>query len=65
MSTAHTRTLRRALDTCGGNVHILAQTLQVPPEELYAWLAGRKALPTPVYIAALDVVARGRLQGAA
>ena len=62
MSTAQTRTLRRALDAYGGNVQLLAQALGVPANDLYGWLSGARVPPTPVYMAALDVVARGRIQ---
>jgi DNA-binding transcriptional regulator YiaG len=62
MNTAHTRTLRRALESCGGNAQTLAEILRVTKSELSAWLAGTHVPPTRVYLAALDVVARGPLR---
>lgn len=54
--TLQARTLRRALDACGSAV-ALAKALGVPPADLSAWLNGHVALPTPIYIKALDLVA--------
>jgi DNA-binding transcriptional regulator YdaS (Cro superfamily) len=56
--TAHTRTLRRAVEVVGSPER-LADTLGVSPESLRAWLAGDQALPNEVYLRALDVVSHG------
>ena len=56
--TAQTRTLRRALEVVGSPER-LAETLDVSPEKLAAWLAGDQALPNDVYMRALDVVSHG------
>jgi DNA-binding transcriptional regulator YdaS (Cro superfamily) len=56
--TAHTRTLRRAVEVVGSPKE-LAETLGVSPESLAAWLAGDEALPSEVYLRALDVVSQG------
>jgi hypothetical protein len=65
MDTAQTRTLRRALDACGGNRETLARTLAVSAPDLALWLEGKQIPPTRVYLAALDVVARGPLRHSA
>jgi hypothetical protein len=65
MDTAQTRTLRRALAACSGNTKTLAEILGVPIAELAPWLAGKNAPPTRVYLAALDIVARGPLRRSA
>ena len=62
MDTAQTRTLRRALAACGGNTKTLTEILGVSIGDLSPWLAGKKVPPTRVYLAALDVVARGPLR---
>ena len=49
--TAHTRTLRRAVEALGSPEE-LAETLGVSPENLAAWLAGDQALPNEVYMRA-------------
>jgi DNA-binding transcriptional regulator YdaS (Cro superfamily) len=56
--TAHTRTLRRAVEVVGSPEE-LAETLGVSPESLAAWLAGDQALPNDVYMRALDLVSQG------
>ena len=56
--TAHTRTLRRAVEVVGSPEE-LAETLGVSPESLAAWLAGDQALPNEIYLRALDVVSHG------
>ncbi|HEY3074423.1 MAG TPA: YdaS family helix-turn-helix protein [Burkholderiales bacterium] len=56
--TAHTRTLRRAVEVVGSPEE-LAETLGVSPESLAAWLAGEQALPNEVYMRALDLVSQG------
>ena len=65
MSTSQTRTLRRALDACGGKPEKLARVLGVSIQDLSEWLLGRKAPPMRVYLDALDVVARGPLRRSA
>jgi DNA-binding transcriptional regulator YdaS (Cro superfamily) len=56
--TAHTRTLRRAVEVAGSPER-LAEALGVSPESLAAWLLGEQALPNEVYLRALDVVSHG------
>jgi len=56
--TAHTRTLRRAVEVVGSPEE-LAETLGVSPESLAVWLVGDQALPNDVYMRALDVVSQG------
>ena len=56
--TAHTRTLRRAVEVAGSPER-LAEALDVSPESLSAWLLGDQALPNDVYLRALDVVSQG------
>ena len=58
MRGADLRTLQRALATLG-SAERLAQALRVPPADLEDYLAGRKPVPPAVFLAALDVVARG------
>lgn len=59
VSGAHTRTLERALEIVRTKER-LAATLRVSVDELEAYLAGTKPLPTEAYIAALDIVANGK-----
>lgn len=54
--TPQTRTLHRGVDACGGIV-ALAKALGVSVADLSAWLRGHIALPTEIYIKALDLVA--------
>jgi hypothetical protein len=56
MDGAHKRTLERALDIVVSKER-LAGMLKVPMDDLNAYLSGEKALPNPVFIAALDIVA--------
>jgi DNA-binding transcriptional regulator YiaG len=56
--TAQTRTLRRAVEVVGSPKE-LADTLGVSLESLAAWLAGEQALPSEIYLRALDVVSQG------
>ena len=56
--TAQTRTLRRAVEVVG-SPKALADTLGVSLESLAAWLAGDEALPSEIYLRALDVVSQG------
>lgn len=53
------RTLHRALGLLG-SPEALAAALGVAPEQLQRWLHAGEAVPTKVYLAALDIVARGR-----
>lgn len=57
--TPQLRTLRRALEDGGGEAD-LAKALGVSVEVLSCWLSGQEALPTTVYVRALDLVATGR-----
>ena len=53
----HTRTLRRALELCGGET-ALAQALGTSPDVLSKWLSGKLPPPTRIYFAALDIVTK-------
>jgi DNA-binding transcriptional regulator YdaS (Cro superfamily) len=53
------RTLRRAMQSCGGEAG-LAKKLGVPPESLSSWLAGKQVLPVDAYLRALGIVSLGR-----
>jgi hypothetical protein len=59
--TATTRTLRRALATIGSEER-LAAAFACSPLELVRWLSGEKPAPGEIFIAALDIVARGGLR---
>ena len=59
--TAAIRTLRRALATIGSEER-LAAALERSPLELVRWLSGEQPAPGEVFIAALDIVARGGLR---
>ena len=56
-STPVIRTLGRAADLCGG-LPALARTLEVSLPDLTAWVNGVAQAPAPVYIRALEMVAR-------
>ena len=56
MDGAHVRTLQTALEIVVTKER-LATALNVPKEELDAYLAGTKPLPTQVFLDALDIVA--------
>jgi hypothetical protein len=58
-STPQLRTLQRALEDCGGEAD-LAKVLGVSLEVLSRWLSGENAVPTNIYVRALDLVAMGR-----
>ena len=53
----HTRTLRRAVELCGGEA-ALAEALGTSPDVLSKWLSGELPPPTRVYFAALDIVTK-------
>lgn len=53
-----TRTLTRALRAMG-SLQNLAQYLGVSEAQLMQWLTGDGRPPTPIYLRALDLVARG------
>jgi hypothetical protein len=59
--TPQNRTLYRALKNCGG-VAELAKALGVPVKTLSPWLAGHEAPSVKVYMAALALVAAGRIK---
>ena len=61
--TASIRTLRRALATVGSEERLAAE-LGVSLVDLSSWLAGEQVAPSPVFMKALDIVARTR-RGAA
>jgi hypothetical protein len=56
MDGAHARTLQMALEIVVTKER-LATALDVPKEELDAYLAGTKPLPNQVFLDALDIVA--------
>jgi hypothetical protein len=56
MDGAHARTLQMALEIVVTKER-LAAALNVPREELDAYLAGAKPLPNQVFLDALDIVA--------
>jgi DNA-binding transcriptional regulator YiaG len=60
---ASIRTLRRALATLGSEER-LAAALEVSLLDLSSWLSGERVAPSPVFIKALDIVAKTR-RGAA
>jgi DNA-binding transcriptional regulator YdaS (Cro superfamily) len=62
MSTPQTRTLKRALERCGGET-ALAKALGVTIEAVSGWLAGDD-VPPNIYLSALDIVAMGSLGSA-
>ena len=52
------RTLRKALEILGSEER-LARALEIPPESLRRYLAQEaEAIPQPLFIRALDIVAR-------
>ena len=59
--TSQTRTLYRALKTCGG-VPELAKALDVSVESLSGWLTGHEAPSVKVYMSALQLVAPRRIK---
>ena len=58
MDGAHKRTLERALKVVQTKER-LAVALEVPLDELEAYLAGDKPVPNQAFIIALDIVANG------
>jgi hypothetical protein len=50
--------LRAAAHTLGSAAR-LASYLEVPPQTLQEWLAGREAPPLQAFLSALDVIADG------
>ena len=59
MDGAHRRTLERALDVLKTKER-LAVALEVPLNDLEAYIAGEKPVPNQAFITALDIVANGR-----
>ena len=57
--TASIRTLRRALATVGSEERLAAE-LGVSLRDLSSWLSGERVAPSPVFMKALDIVARTR-----
>ena len=55
MDGAHKRTLEKALGIVVKKKR-LAAALDVPMQDLEAYLAGEKPLPQPVFLTALDIV---------
>jgi hypothetical protein len=53
------RTLRRALEMVEGDERTLARQLHVPTLELHGFLMGEDSPPTPVFLAAVDIVTDG------
>ncbi len=62
VSTPQTRTLKRAIERCGGEI-ALAKALGVTIEVLSGWLTGDD-VPPKIYLSALDIVAMGSLGSA-
>ena len=60
--TSQSRTLYRALKTCGGPAE-LAKALNVSPESLSGWLTGHEVPSVQVYMAALKLVAPRQVRG--
>lgn len=58
-TTPQMRTLRLALEDCDGEAD-LARLLGVTVQVLSGWLSGQDAVPTTIYVRALDLVATGR-----
>ena len=58
MENSVTRTLTRALRSMG-SLERLAEHLGVSESQLMQWLTGNGRPPTPIYLRALDLVARG------
>jgi hypothetical protein len=56
VNTVHLRTLQRALETLGSKER-LAAALGIEVADFEAYMAGKEIVPTPVFIAALDIVA--------
>ena len=54
-NTPQARTLRLAIDICGG-LSALAKDLDVSVGEVLRWLEGQAVPPTRIYIRALDIV---------
>ena len=58
MDSAHSRTLRRALEILVSKER-LAAVLDVPLQDLDKYLAGETSLPYQAFLTALDIVAAG------
>jgi len=58
MPTPVGRTLQRASEILGGE-EVLAAKLGVTPDDIRAWILGERTPPYAIYLAALDIVARG------
>lgn len=56
-ASPHQRTLQRALEVLGGIKQRLAVALEIAPHDLEAYLTGKKPVPQPVFLDALDIVA--------
>jgi hypothetical protein len=54
--TSQSRTLHRALKSCGGATE-LAKALNVPVESLSRWLTGHETPSVEVYMATLKLIA--------
>jgi hypothetical protein len=59
MPTPHIRTLKRALEIVETKAR-LAIALDVTPQDLDEYLAGKKPVPTDKFIETLDIVAHGK-----
>ena len=62
MDGAHQRTLERALKVVQTKER-LAAVLELPVEQIDAYLAGEKPLPHQAFITAIDIVANGKQAG--
>lgn len=56
---AHTRTFARTVEALG-SVEAVAAALSATVAQVEQWLAGTARPPAAIFIAALDIVARGR-----
>lgn len=54
----YSRVIREAAETLGSE-ELFASFLGVSPEQLGRWLSGAESAPLEVFLAGLDVVARG------
>ena len=57
-SRVHVRTLEKAARVLGGQAE-LAAYLRVRRADLAAWMEAKEALPTPIFISVVDLIASG------
>jgi hypothetical protein len=51
------RTIQKAFDLLLGSKERLAAALEIPPEDLDAYLDGSRQIPQEVFLRAIDIVA--------